>query len=141
MCKTGSMSASLVLEDRSAKRASQMPKQSLNVDVPDAWLILGLSIYNLSAAEWMPVGQLLYGLERTAVSALSLCAFCVAGLRILFARWSGVGGVGLAMALNRIFTSSPIQLYKISGILRANRAPALVLEQFAVVSGRALDRG
>jgi hypothetical protein len=91
-----------------------------------------LSIYNLSA-EWMPVGQLLYGLERMAVSALSLCAFCVAGLRILFARWSGVGGVGLAMALNRIFTSSPIQLYKIRGILRANRAPALVLEQFAVV--------
>jgi hypothetical protein len=140
MCKKGSMSASLLQEDRSAKRAPQTPKQSLNVDVPDAWLILGLSIYNLSA-EWMPVGQLLYGLERTAVSALSLCAFCVAGLRILFARWSGVGGVGLAMALNRIFTSSPIQLYKISGILRANRAPALVLEQFAVISGRALDRG
>jgi len=125
------MSASLVQEDRSAKRAPQT-LQSLNVDAPDAWLILGLSIYNLSAAEWMPVGQLLYGLERTAVSALSLCAFCVAGLRILFAHWSGVSGVGLAMALNRIFASSPIQLYKIRGSLRANRAPALVLEQFAV---------
>jgi hypothetical protein len=30
-------------------------------------------------------------------------------------------------------TSSPIQLYKIRGILRANWAPALVYEQFAVV--------
>jgi hypothetical protein len=35
--------------------------------------------------------------------------------------------------LTRIFTSSPIQLSKIRGILRANRAPALVHEQFAVV--------
>jgi hypothetical protein len=50
-----------------------------------------------------------------------------------FARWSGVRGVGLAMTLRRIFTSSPIQLYKIRGILRANRAPALVDEQLAVV--------
>jgi hypothetical protein len=50
-----------------------------------------------------------------------------------FARWSGVGGVRLAMALSRIFTSSPIQLYKIRGILCANRAPALVHEQLAVV--------
>jgi hypothetical protein len=50
-----------------------------------------------------------------------------------FARWSGVGGVGLAMPLSRIFTSSPIQLYKIRGSLRANRAPALVHEQLAVV--------
>jgi hypothetical protein len=50
-----------------------------------------------------------------------------------FARWSGVGGVGFAKPLSRIFTSSPIQLYKIRGILRANRAPALVHEQLAVV--------
>jgi hypothetical protein len=99
----------------------------------DALLILGLSIYTHSAAEWMPVGQLLCGLERTVVSALSLCVSCTVGLRILFPRWSGVGGVGFAMALNSFFTSSPIQLYKIRGILRANRAPALVHEQLAVV--------
>jgi hypothetical protein len=37
------------------------------------------------------------------------------------------------MALGRIFTSSPTQLYKIRGILRANRAPALVREQLAVL--------
>src|ERR1700720_315812 len=133
MCKKGFMSPSLLQEDRSAKHVPQTLKRSLNVDVPDALLILGLSIYTLSATEWMRVGQLLCGLERTAISALSLCVFCTVRLRILFARWSGVGGVGLAMALNRIFTSSPIQLYKIRGILRANRAPALVHEQFAVV--------
>ena len=44
-----------------------------------------------------------------------------------------VGGVGLAMALSKMFTSSPIQLYKIRGILRANRAPVLVHEQLSVV--------
>jgi hypothetical protein len=38
----------------------------------------------------------------------------------------------VAMALSKIFTSSPIQSYKIRGILRANRAPALVHEQLAV---------
>jgi hypothetical protein len=34
---------------------------------------------------------------------------------------------------DRRVTSSPIQLHKIRGILRANRAPALVQEQLAVV--------
>jgi hypothetical protein len=135
------MSPSLLQEDRSAKQVPQTLKQSLNVDVPDVLLILGLSIYTLSAFEWMPVGQRLCGLERTAVSALSLCVFCTVGSPILFARWSGVSGVGFAMALDRIFTSSPIQLYKIRGILRTNRAPAPVHEQFAVVLGRAADQG
>jgi hypothetical protein len=50
-----------------------------------------------------------------------------------FARRSGVDGVGLALALSRIFTSSPIQLYKFRGILCANRAPALENEELAVV--------
>ena len=77
MCKEGSMSPSLLHEDRSAKHVLQTLKQ--------------------------------------------------------FARWSGVRGVGLAMALSRIFTSSPIQFSKTRGILRANRAPALVNEQLAVI--------
>jgi hypothetical protein len=34
---------------------------------------------------------------------------------------------------DRKVTSSPIQLHKFRGIFRANRAPALVQEQFAVV--------
>jgi hypothetical protein len=125
VCKKGLMSPLLIEGDR---RANHMLPAFRH-----AQLILGLSIYTLSAAQWMPVGQLICGLGRTAVSALSLCVFCIVGLLILFARWSGVSGAGFAMALNRIFTSSPIQSYKIRGILRANRAPALVHEQLAVV--------
>jgi hypothetical protein len=132
MCKKGFMSSSLLQEDRDAKHVPQALTRSLNVNVPDALLILGLSFYTFSAAERMPVGQLLYGMERTAVSALSLCVSCTPGLRILFPSWLGVGGAAFSKALNRIFTSSPIQLYKIRGILRANRAPALVHKQLAV---------
>jgi hypothetical protein len=80
------MSPSLLQEERSAKHVLQTLKELLNVDVPDAQLILGLTIYTLSAAEWMPVGQLFCGLERTAISALSLCVFCTVGLRILVGR-------------------------------------------------------
>jgi hypothetical protein len=97
--------------------------------------ILWPTIYTLFAAEMMQVGQLLWGLEQADVLAVSipLRAFCTVGLGIVFARWWGVGGVGLAMALNKFFTSSPIQLYKLRGILRVNRAPALVHRQLAVV--------
>jgi O-antigen/teichoic acid export membrane protein len=102
--------------------------------VPDAQLILWLSLYTLIAAGMMPVGQLLCGLERADVLAhsLSLCAFCTVGLGIVFARWWGVNGVGLAMALSKVCTAFPVQLYKIRGILRANRAPVLVHDQPSV---------
>jgi hypothetical protein len=62
-----------------------------------------------------------------------LRAFRTAGVGVFLARWSGVGGVSLAMAINKSFTSSPIQLSKTRGILRANRAPALVNEKLAVI--------
>ena len=79
----------------------------------------------------LSVGQLLCGLERADVLAysLSLAALGAIGLGIVFARWWGVGGVAFAMALSKILTSCPIQLYKIRGILRAHRAPALVEEE------------
>ena len=103
--------------------------------VPNAQLILWLSIYTLICVGMLSVGQLLCGLERADVLAysLSLCALCTIGLGIVFSRWWGLGGVGLAMALSKFCTSSPIQLYKIRGILRANRAPALVVEEPSVV--------
>jgi hypothetical protein len=44
------------------------------------------------------------------------------------------------MALSRVFTSSPIQLYRIRGILRQNRVPALMHEQLAIILGRASDQ-
>jgi O-antigen/teichoic acid export membrane protein len=103
--------------------------------VPNAQLILWLSLYTLIGVAMLSVGQLLCGLERADVLAysLSLCAFCTVGLGIVFARLWGVGGVGLAMALSKVFTASPIQLYKIRGILRANRAPVLVTGEPSIV--------
>jgi hypothetical protein len=82
----------------------------------------------------MPVAQLLCGSKRAGVLtySLSLCAFCTAGLRTIFAPWLDVVGANRAKALSKIFTSSPTQLHKIRGILRANRAPALVPEELAV---------
>ena len=72
-------------------------------------LILWAGFYTLFAAGMMHAGQLFCGLKR-----------------------AGVVGVSRIIALSKIFTSSPIQLHKIRGILRANRAPALVQEELAV---------
>ena len=109
-----------------------------NHRLPAFWhaqMIPWFAIYTLFAAETMLVGQLLCGLVRADVLAfsLSLCAFCIEGPGIGRARSWGVGGLGLAMVVSKIFTSSPIQLYKLRGILRVNRAPALIHQQLAVV--------
>jgi hypothetical protein len=72
-------------------------------------LILWATFYTLFAAGMMHAGQVFCGLKR-----------------------AGVVGVSRIMALSNIFTSSPTQLHKIRGILRANRAPALVQEELAV---------
>jgi O-antigen/teichoic acid export membrane protein len=102
--------------------------------VPNTQVVLWLSVYTLICVGMLSVGQLLCGLERADILAysLSFCALCAIGLGIVFARWWGVGGVAFAMALSKICTSCPIQLYKIRGILRANRAPALVEEEPSV---------
>jgi hypothetical protein len=72
--------------------------------------------------------------DRRATQVVQrLRAFRTAGPGVFLARWWGVGGVSLAMAINKIFTSSPIQLSETRSILRANRAPALVNEQLAVL--------
>jgi hypothetical protein len=72
--------------------------------------------------------------DRSATQVVQrLHAFRTAGPGVFLARWWGVGGVGLAMAINKSLTSSPIQFSKTRGILRANRAPALVNEQLAVI--------
>jgi O-antigen/teichoic acid export membrane protein len=99
--------------------------------IPNTQVVLWLSVYTLICVGMLSVGQLLCGLERADVLAysLSLCALCTIGLGIVFARWWGVGGVAFAMALSKFCTSSPIQLFKIRGILRANRAPTLVVEE------------
>jgi hypothetical protein len=95
-------------------------------------LLIGLGICPFFAAEMMRVGLLLSAFERPAVFAYSflLFAFCAVGFQIVFTRW---WGVGLAMTVSKVFTSSPIQFYKFRGILRVNRAPALVHHQLAVL--------
>jgi O-antigen/teichoic acid export membrane protein len=99
--------------------------------VPTVPVILWLSVYTLICVGMLSVGQLLCGLGRADILAysLSLCALCTIGLGVVFARWWGVGGVAFAMAISKFCTSSPIQLLKIRGILRANKAPALVAEE------------
>ena len=127
------MSRSLLLKDRGAKHLLLTATQLLNVDVRDARLIVWFCIYTFLVAGSVPVGQRLYGLKGTALLVLFLYALGRVGLEIFFARSSGVGGLGLPMAFGKFFTSSPIQLYRIRGILCANRAPALVHEQLAVI--------
>jgi hypothetical protein len=97
-----------------------------------ALLLIGLSICPFFAAEVLRVGQLLFGFERATVLVYSLlqCAICTVGFGILFTRW---WGVGLAMTLSKVLTSSPIQSYKFRGILRVNRAPILVDQQLTVL--------
>jgi hypothetical protein len=129
VCKKGPMSRSLILKDYGAKQVLLMLKQLLSVDVSDARLIVWFCIYTFAAGSTL-VGQRLYGLRGTALLVLFL--YALGTVEIFFARSSGVGGLGLPMAFGKVFTSSPIQLYKIRGILRANRAPALVYKQLAV---------
>jgi hypothetical protein len=72
--------------------------------------------------------------DRSATQVMQRgSAFSLVGSGIFLARCWRVEGVGPAMAIDQSFTSSPTQLSNTRGILCANRAPALVNEQFAVV--------
>jgi O-antigen/teichoic acid export membrane protein len=88
--------------------------------VPDSTLILWLSVYTLVGVSAMAAGQMLCGLERVGVWALSLtlCALGTIGLGILFGEWWGLSGVALAMAAAKLFTFLPIQTFVIHRILR-----------------------
>ena len=114
------MSPLLLQESRSANRMLQTLKQSFTVDALKSFLT-------------KRHGNA--GRERHRRSSLTVSAsFISEALTIVISFVSvplTVHYLG-AVALSKIFTSSPIQLYKIRGILRANRAPALVHEQLAV---------
>ncbi len=69
-----------------------------------------------------PEMQMLAGLERVNPLALSttLCALCVIGSTIwLVPRW-GLSGLGLTMAVSRIVTFWPIQLYEVRRFWRSS---------------------
>jgi O-antigen/teichoic acid export membrane protein len=102
--------------------------------VPGVSLIIWLSIYTLIGIALMSAGQLMCGMERVDALAISitLCALGVVGLGMLFAPWWGLTGVAAAMAVSKILTFWPIQVYEVRRILRDARvqmatvAPELV---------------
>jgi O-antigen/teichoic acid export membrane protein len=87
--------------------------------VPSTALILWLSIYTVIGVILQATGQMLCGLERVGKLALSLvlCSFAVIGLSIVFARGWGLSGVALAMAVAKLLTFVPIQLFEVRQIL------------------------
>jgi O-antigen/teichoic acid export membrane protein len=87
--------------------------------VPDTALILWLSIYTVLGVVMQATGQMLCGLERVGRLALSLvlCSFGVIGFSILFARHWGLSGIALAMAIAKVLTYVPIQLYEVRNVL------------------------
>jgi O-antigen/teichoic acid export membrane protein len=91
--------------------------------VPDWPLIAWLCIYTFVGVALMTAGQLLCGLERVDALAISifLCAVGCVTLGVLFSRWWGLGGVALAMAVSKIVTFWPIQLYEVRRIFRSSR--------------------
>jgi O-antigen/teichoic acid export membrane protein len=98
--------------------------------VPDPPLILWLFLYTAVGVCLMTAGQLLCGLERLEPLALSLvlCALGCVVLGILFAPWWGLSGVAFAMAVSKIVTFWPIQIYEVRRIFRAASTAALVPE-------------
>jgi O-antigen/teichoic acid export membrane protein len=103
--------------------------------VPDWPLIAWLCIYTFVGVALMAAGQLLCGLERVDALAISifLCALGCVVLGVLFSRWWGLGGVALAMAVSKIVTFWPIQLYEVRRIFRTSSAPVEVTESQCAV--------
>jgi O-antigen/teichoic acid export membrane protein len=93
--------------------------------VPDPHLVLWLFIYTAVGVCLMASGVLLTGVERLDPLALSiiLCSIGCVVLGILFAPWWGLSGVAFAMAISKISTFWPIQLYAVRRFFYA-AAPA-----------------
>jgi O-antigen/teichoic acid export membrane protein len=95
--------------------------------VPDAHLILWLFIYTAVGVSLMMAGQLLCGVERLEPLALSLilCALGCVVLGVLFVPWWGLSGVAFAMAVSKIVTFWPIQVYAVRRIFQIpTKSPA-----------------
>jgi hypothetical protein len=116
------MSPLLLQESRSANRILQTLKQSLNVDALKSFLT---KRHGNAGRERYRRASLTASASFISKALTIVISFVSVPLTVHYLS-------AVAMALSKIFTSSPIQLYKIRGILRANRAPALVHEQLAV---------
>jgi O-antigen/teichoic acid export membrane protein len=88
--------------------------------VPDWGLIAWLSVYTLIGMGLMTTGQLLCGLERVGLLAISLSLSAVGtiGLGIWFAHPWGLDGVAAGMAIAKLFTYLPLQGYQAMRIMR-----------------------
>jgi hypothetical protein len=77
----------------------------------------------------MPAYQFLSGLEKVTplVISTALCAIAVIGVGILLAHGHGLVGLAMAMALSKLVTFWPIQLYEVRRILRASHTVAPVI--------------
>ena len=98
--------------------------------VPDPYLVLWLFIYSALGIYFMMAGQLLCGVERLdpLAHSLVLCSLGCVALGLLFAPWWGVSGVAFAMAVSKIVTFWPIQIYEVRRIFRAASTAALAPE-------------
>jgi O-antigen/teichoic acid export membrane protein len=94
------------------------------IAIPSTSLVVWLSIYTVIGIVLMTAGQLLTGLERVNPLAISivLCALGVIGSGILLAPKWGLTGIAFGMALSKLFTFWPIQLFEVRKILRSARA-------------------
>ncbi|MGC2400776.1 MAG: oligosaccharide flippase family protein, partial [Acidobacteriaceae bacterium] len=97
------------------------------VAVPSTSLIMWLSVYAFIGIVLMAAGQLMSGVERVDPLAISvtLCSLGVIGSAIaLSPRW-GLTGIAFGMAMSKLFTFWPIQLYEVKRIFRSARAHVL----------------
>ena len=95
--------------------------------VPNTSFLFWLSIYAMIGLIFMTSGQTMIGLERVNPVAISatMCALCIIGSAIALApRW-GLTGIAVGMAVSKMFTLWPIQMY----VDRELRARAKSAEQ------------
>jgi O-antigen/teichoic acid export membrane protein len=88
--------------------------------VPEWSLIAWLCVYTLIGMGFMTLGQVLCGLEKIGVLAISLTASAVGTVLfgILLAHPWGLNGVAAGMALAKVLAYSPLQGYQAQRILR-----------------------
>jgi O-antigen/teichoic acid export membrane protein len=96
--------------------------------VPTTSFIVWLSIYVMIGIALMPTNQFLSGVEKVTPLAISttLCAFGVIGAGILLAHGYGLVGLVMAMALSKLVTFWPIQLFEVRRVLRASPRAAFI---------------
>jgi O-antigen/teichoic acid export membrane protein len=106
--------------------------------LPDTSLILWLSLYNVIGVALMASGQLLIGVERVNALAVSvtLCSLSIIGLGIVSCYWSGLSGVAMAMAVSKLITFWPIQLWAVRRTFVTGEAQSVEATSEATVEMR-----